>query len=51
MDPAQIAQMGDAGGDCELTGSLGSQAMATTEQAFLLERASRPAVACSLFVL
>jgi hypothetical protein len=48
MDAPQIAQMGGAGGDAELTVGLGSRAAAG--QAILLEiRATRPAAA--LFAL
>ena len=52
MDAPQVAQMGGAGGDEELTVGLGSRATATG-QAILLEQKGRRGrrLLCSLFVL
>jgi hypothetical protein len=52
MDAPQVAQMGGAGGDEELTVGLGSRA-AATGQAILLEQKGRRGrrLLCSLFVL
>jgi hypothetical protein len=51
VDAPQIAQMGGAGGDGELTVSFGSRA-AATGQAILLRKGRRGRrLRCSLFVL